>query len=110
MDHFFSSTVSQLCCPVDEVKDEVKRLTKDDVEHIRQLPSFMKYVESCPPEKIAPLLTDDDALKKETIKLLSDLHQYHTLFYPVLECLHTLVCKLPKHPLGKQLILYNKRE
>ena len=37
------------------------------------------------------------------VKLLGDLHSYHKSFFPVMRCLHILVAKLPKQPLGKQV-------
>ena len=37
------------------------------------------------------------------LSLLGSLHSYHETFFPVLRCLHILVGKLPKQPLGKQV-------
>ncbi|OWF47585.1 origin recognition complex subunit 3-like [Mizuhopecten yessoensis] len=103
MDHFLSNPMSQLCCPLEELPNQTKRMNSDELELIRQLPSFMRYVESCSLERQAELLTDDAETKIEVLKLVTEIHTYREEFYPILRCLHTLVSKLPKQPLGKQL-------
>ncbi|XP_060081142.1 origin recognition complex subunit 3-like [Ylistrum balloti] len=103
MDHFMSNPMSHLCCPLEEVQNQIKKLNNDELELIRQLPSFMRHVESCSLPRQAELLTDDVILKSEVLKLLTRIHTYREEFYPMLRCLHTLVSKLPKQPLGKQL-------
>ncbi|KAK3089676.1 hypothetical protein FSP39_005541 [Pinctada imbricata] len=103
LDHYFTLPISHLCCPEEEVKGHINKLSKKELDRVCSLQSFRRYVESCEPEKQIELLTDEKSAKAEITAQISELHQYHKLFFPVLRCLHVLVCKLPKHPLGKQL-------
>ena len=41
--------------------------------------------------------------QKEITRLLVDLDEFHSCFYPILFLLHLLVHKLPGAPLGKQV-------
>uniref|UniRef100_A0A4W3JB72 Origin recognition complex subunit 3 n=1 Tax=Callorhinchus milii TaxID=7868 RepID=A0A4W3JB72_CALMI len=103
LEHFYSQPLSLLCCALNEANARVQDLTHDDCELIRQVPSFMRYVESQDPEKQVELLTKDHYLKDTVRKLLNDLHVYHENYLPVLKCLHILTTSLPKYPLGKQV-------
>ncbi|XP_033741801.1 origin recognition complex subunit 3-like [Pecten maximus] len=107
MDHFMSNPMSHLCCPLEDISNQTKRLSNNELELIRQLPSFMRYVKYMWRVALLPrqaeLLTDDTELKIEVLKLLTRIHTFREEFYPMLRCLHTLVSKLPKQPLGKQL-------
>ncbi|XP_041352594.1 origin recognition complex subunit 3-like [Gigantopelta aegis] len=103
LDHYMRDSLSQLCRPETDLHDTVSQLTHAQLERLRQTPSLMTYVESCPANKIGKLLEDDKYLKKEAVDLFSKLHKYHRIFFPMLRCLHVLVANLPKHPLGKQL-------
>lgn len=103
LDHFFSFPCSQIFCHQEDLHPTVKGLSHTDVESIRMIPSFMRYVEGCPPQQQIDLLEDDEYTKKKIKGLISKIYKYHELFFPVLKCLHILVAKLPKHPLGKQL-------
>ncbi|XP_043925020.1 origin recognition complex subunit 3 [Protopterus annectens] len=103
VEHFYSQPLSILCCSLDEAENRTKNLTHEKCEMIRQLPSFMRYVENQEPEKQVELLTSDTFLKKEIKTLLRHLHNYHENYIPVLRCLHALTTSLPKFPLGKQI-------
>lgn len=103
LDHFFSYPFSYLCVTGDRSKDVAEILMSANPEEIRQIPSFMKHVEICTARKQKSLLLNDKLLKEEVGILLQEMHSYHKNFFPILTCLHTLVRKLPKYPLGKQL-------
>ncbi|KAL4623974.1 origin recognition complex subunit 3 [Arapaima gigas] len=103
LDHFHSQPLSMLCCQKQDALLHAQQLSHQDVERIRQLPSFMRYVEKQEPEKQVQLLTSDERVKEVCQKLLKDLRSYHKNFYPVLRCLHVLTSILPKYPLGKQI-------
>lgn len=45
-------------------------------------------------------------MQSEFVVLLRRIHTYHSHLYPVLKCLHIMVSKIPKHPLGKQVITF----
>lgn len=103
MDHFFTNPVSHLCCSLEELEDRVTSLKPKEVEQVRRLMSFRGFVEGCPPSKQEDMLLNDKVTKSEFVVLLRRIHTYHSHLYPVLKCLHIMVSKIPKHPLGKQL-------
>uniref|UniRef100_UPI0037E95890 origin recognition complex subunit 3 isoform X2 n=1 Tax=Semicossyphus pulcher TaxID=241346 RepID=UPI0037E95890 len=103
LEHFHSQPLSVLCCKKKEAVLNVMQLGHSDVERIRQLPSFKRYVEKQEPQEQVNLSTDDSHLKEVCRKLIKDLRKYHKNYYPVLRCLHTLTTCLPRYPLGKQL-------
>ncbi|KAK3583931.1 hypothetical protein CHS0354_033717 [Potamilus streckersoni] len=102
MDHYLNMSLSHLCCSTEEVHKKVKVMDAEEVETIRQLPSFMRFVEENPASHQSKLLLDEKFAKEAIVDLLKRMHSYHMNLFPVLRCLHKLVCKLPKHPLGKQ--------
>ncbi|KAL5011062.1 hypothetical protein ScPMuIL_013367 [Solemya velum] len=101
--HYSSSVYSVLCCPIDTLPKKLKSLSSSQLDQVRQIPSFMKYVEGCPPNQQKSLLLEEEFTKNRILQLLQEIHHYHKNFFPVLKCLHILVCKLPTYPLGKQM-------
>lgn len=103
LEHFNSQPLSMLCCQKQESLLSAKTLSKQNVERIRHLPSFMRYVETQEPQEQVRLLTNDEHVKEVCQKLLKNLHKYHKNYYPILQCLHSLTSSLPKFPLGKHI-------
>ncbi|XP_021933988.1 origin recognition complex subunit 3-like [Zootermopsis nevadensis] len=103
MEHFFDCDYKVLCCSVSELAPNIKSLSEDQLEKLRQLPSFRRYVDKLPQKEKAPLLVDDDHFRVVLEKLMTELHGYLLNFHTLLRCLHTLTSSLPKSPLGKQL-------
>ncbi|XP_053290337.1 origin recognition complex subunit 3 isoform X1 [Pleuronectes platessa] len=103
LEHFHSQPLSVLCCAKKEALLNVTQLSVRDLERIRQLPSFKRYVERQETEEQVRLLKDDGYLKDVCQRLIKDLRKYHKNYYPVLRCLHTLASSLPRYPLGKQI-------
>ncbi|XP_050988472.1 origin recognition complex subunit 3 [Labeo rohita] len=103
LEHFNSQPLSVLCCQKQEALLSAKTLSKQNVERIRHLPSFMRYVETQEPQEQVRLLTSDEHVKEVCQKLLKNLHKYHKHYYPILQCLHSLTSSLPKFPLGKHI-------
>ncbi|XP_046711703.1 origin recognition complex subunit 3 isoform X2 [Silurus meridionalis] len=103
LEHFYSEPLSVLCCAKKESLVYVQKLSHQDVEMVRQLPSFMRYVEAQDAQEQVQLLTNDEHVKVVCQRLLKDLRNYHKNYYPILYCLHTLTSSLPKYPLGKQI-------
>ncbi|XP_064594696.1 origin recognition complex subunit 3-like [Liolophura sinensis] len=103
MDHFYSNPVSCLCCPLEAVDKQMKQMTHEELEEIRQTNSFMRYVEGQPPSKQADLLTDDKYTKQVVTELIQEIFKYNQNYYPMLRCIHAMVSELPRHPLGKQI-------
>ncbi|XP_020496380.2 origin recognition complex subunit 3 isoform X1 [Labrus bergylta] len=103
LEHFHSQPLSVLCCKKKEALLNVMQLSQSDLERIRQLPSFERYVEKQEPQEQLNLSTDDTHLKVVCQKLVKELRKYHKNYYPILRCLHTLTTSLPRYPLGKQI-------
>uniref|UniRef100_A0A8C1FIM3 Origin recognition complex subunit 3 n=1 Tax=Cyprinus carpio carpio TaxID=630221 RepID=A0A8C1FIM3_CYPCA len=103
LEHFKSQPLSMLCCQKQEALLSAKTLSKKNVERIRHLPSFMRYVETQEPQEQVQLLTNDEHVKEVCQQLLKNLHKYHKNYYPILQCLHSLTSSLPKFPLGKHI-------
>ncbi|XP_035530276.1 origin recognition complex subunit 3 [Morone saxatilis] len=103
LEHFHSQPLSVLCCKKKEALLNVMQLSHHDLEKIRLLLSFRRYVEKQEPQEQLNLCTDDTHLKEVCQKLIKDLRKYHKNYYPVLRCLHTLTSSLPRYPLGKQV-------
>ncbi|KAK2878670.1 hypothetical protein QQF64_011211 [Cirrhinus molitorella] len=103
LEHFNSQPLSVLCCQKQEALLSAKTLSKQNVERIRHLPSFMRYVETQEPQEQVQLLTSDEHVKEVCQKLLKNLHKYHKNYCPILQCLHSLTSSLPKFPLGKHI-------
>ncbi|XP_029316680.1 origin recognition complex subunit 3 isoform X2 [Cottoperca gobio] len=103
LEHFHSQPLSVLCCKNKEALLNVMQLGHQDLERIRQLPSFKRYIEKQEPQEQVNLSTDDAHIKEVCQRLIKDLHKYHKNYYPILRCLHTLTSSLPRYPLGKQI-------
>ncbi|KAM8737396.1 origin recognition complex subunit 3 isoform 1-T1 [Acanthopagrus schlegelii] len=103
LEHFHSQPLSVLCCKKKDALLNVMQLSHSDLERIRNLPSFKRYVEKQEPQEQVNLSKDDSHLKEVCQKLIKGLHKYHKNYYPVLRCLHTLTSSLPRYPLGKQV-------
>ncbi|GAA6109280.1 origin recognition complex subunit 3 isoform X1 [Tachysurus ichikawai] len=103
LEHYHSQPLSVLCCEKKGFLACAQKLSHQDVEMVRQLPSFMRYVEAQDTQEQVQLLTSDEHVKVVCQKLLKDLRKYHKNYYPMLRCLHTLTSSLPKYPLGKQI-------
>lgn len=103
LEHFNGQPLSVLCCQKKEALLCAKTLSQKNVERIRHLPSFMRYVETQEPQEQVQLLTSDEHVKDVCQKLLKNLHKYHKNYYPILQCLHSLTSLLPKFPLGKHI-------
>ncbi|MED6271085.1 hypothetical protein CHARACLAT_016732 [Characodon lateralis] len=101
LEHFHSQPLSSLCCRKNEAQLNVQQLGPADLERIRQLPSFKRYLKE--QEEQDNLMTDDSHLKDVCQKLIKGLHKYHKNYYPILRCLHCLTSSLPRYPLGKQI-------
>ncbi|KAM4543237.1 origin recognition complex subunit 3 [Odontesthes bonariensis] len=103
LEHFHSQPLSVLCCRKKEALLNLAQLSHGDLERIRQLRSFKRYIEKQETEEQAKLTTDDTHLKEVCQKLIKELRRYHKNYYPILRCLHTLTSSLPRYPLGKQI-------
>ncbi|XP_019712924.1 origin recognition complex subunit 3 isoform X2 [Hippocampus comes] len=103
LEHFHSQPLSVLCCKKKEALRNLAQLSHGDLERIRQLPSFTRYVNKQESQTQVQLSGDDAYLKEVCHKLIKDLCKYHKNYYPMLRCLHALTSSLPRYPLGKQI-------
>jgi hypothetical protein len=63
MEHFFKCDYKVLCCSISELSQNIGSLSKEQLEELRQLPSFRRYVDTLPKKEKAPLLLDDHHFK-----------------------------------------------
>lgn len=104
MEHFSQGNIYAFCSNDLEPHEIIAKLNKDDLDDIRHLYSFRKFVESRDnPEEIIKLLTDDKALRKRLPDLVLDLKRYWNNFQCALALLHELCANLPKAPFGKNV-------
>ncbi|XP_057339498.1 origin recognition complex subunit 3 [Microplitis mediator] len=99
--HFYGNRISYLCCDRENIEKAVDKLSGDDLDEVRNLPSIVKYIDNW---KIASKENiTDSAFKWLLVKLLKEFHDFKSGFFIILKCLHYLVSSLPGAPLGKQL-------
>jgi hypothetical protein len=67
MEHFFNSDCRVLCCSISELSQNILSLSKEQLEELRQFPSFRRYVDTLPKKEKAPLLLDDHHFKVSTV-------------------------------------------
>lgn len=68
MEHFFNCDYRVLCCSISELSQSTISLSKEQLEELRQLPSFRRYVDTLPKKEKAPLLLDDHHFKVSTVE------------------------------------------
>ncbi|XP_077477400.1 origin recognition complex subunit 3 [Stigmatopora argus] len=103
LEHFHSQPLSVLCCKKKEALQNVAHLSHEDLEMIRQLPSFTRHVNKQESQEEVELLKDDGYLKEFCHNQIKVLYKYHKNYYSMLRCLHALTSSLPRYPLGKQI-------
>ncbi|XP_074115013.1 origin recognition complex subunit 3 [Cotesia typhae] len=99
--HFFGNNLTSLCCTRDITDQAIGKLSTEDLDDIRSLPSVVKYVEKHKIQGKEDM--DDESLKWLVGKFLQQFHDSTSRFFIILKCLHYFVSSLPGSPLGKQL-------
>ncbi|XP_058809862.1 origin recognition complex subunit 3 [Phymastichus coffea] len=94
--HFYNKNEKKLCCPKEKVESRIKELTREDLRHIRNLPSIQKYLPSIHKNSIA-----DHEFKTILIDLADKFYEYNNNFFIVLKCLHKLTINMVHYPFGK---------
>ncbi|XP_063706309.1 origin recognition complex subunit 3 [Culicoides brevitarsis] len=104
MEHFSQGNIYALCSKELDKEKIIKELTKEDLEALRHLPSFRRFVETRDdPRVVIKLLTNDDYLRAYLPSLIEYLQRFWQNFHCSLEMLHQLCANLPKAPYGKHL-------
>ncbi|XP_063821346.1 origin recognition complex subunit 3 [Ostrinia nubilalis] len=104
MDHYYGDNVKSLCCERENIEEAVMNLSSDDLESIRQLPSFRPFLEAqqdC--ETRIGLFEDDNFFREVLIKEMNKLHDYLFTFYLCVRLLLVFVKDIPKNILGKSV-------
>lgn len=106
MEHYFFGNSYALCHnDPDIVNRIIRKLDHDELESIRYLQSFRRYIESQTDSgEIIKLIEDDEHFRKILPGLISDIREFWFNFHCSLEILLALVHDLPRNPLGKQVI------
>ena len=102
------SRTSVLMAKLCEAKDEddlasiLAQMTSDDLDHLRFLPSFRKYVQENA-RQLAILLKDDSKFRNCVTELLSELDAVSKRFNVCVRVLHDLAKDLHGKPFGTQI-------
>ncbi|TRY76364.1 hypothetical protein TCAL_00012 [Tigriopus californicus] len=83
-------------------KDHLNNLKSEDLDQIRYLASFRRYVESDPQNR-ARLLTNDGLFREEVIMLLGEIDGHFKRFQLCLRALFWLARDLHGRPFGSQI-------
>lgn len=103
LEHFMQGNATALCTNYEDSLEFVQKLSHQDVDYIRRLPSFRPYVESLQDyRQMIDILIEDACLKEHLPVILKEIHLYSKVFRCFTEFLTVLVEDLPKCPLGKQ--------
>lgn len=104
MEHYNQGNIYAFCSNNLDPARIITDLNQDDLEDIRHLNSFRKFVETRKnPKEIIKLLTEDSYLRKCLPELIDDLKRFWKNFHCALEVLHQLCANLPKAPYGKHV-------
>lgn len=96
-------SVSALCGGNEQDrKDHLNNLKSEELDHIRYLGSFRKYVETDPRHR-ACLLTNDELFREEVLKLLREMNDHFKRFQLCLRALFWLARDLHGRPFGSQI-------
>jgi len=101
MQHFITLPVSILCCPISQIPGKINLLSSADLDLFRQLPSFMKLIESN--RSKVSLLTDDKQFRQFLLKSLQELVEYSVKFSTHCKMVHSFSQGLPDALFGKTL-------
>ncbi|KAK2155508.1 hypothetical protein LSH36_238g03074 [Paralvinella palmiformis] len=103
LDHFYSDPVSIMTVPETDLKSQVRKLSLSQLDHLRSLPSFRRFVEKQPAAAQIKLLEDTKYTTNCVTEQLEALYDYSNCVQPILSCIHSFVHKLPGHPLGHKM-------
>ncbi|KAI8428881.1 hypothetical protein MSG28_007518 [Choristoneura fumiferana] len=101
MEHYYCDNVKSLCCERSNIENAVFKLCAEDLEAIRQLPSFRPYLESQPFQTKISLFENDDFFKDVLCTELNRRHNYLQSFYLSVRVLAAFLKDLPKNVIGK---------
>ena len=94
--------MQKLCAPKASRDSQIVQLTPEELDRIRALPSFRKFVESNPKER-AVLLIKDKPFICFLMEALDEVDHASRVFNVFVSCLHALTKGLPGTPFGKQM-------
>lgn len=101
MEHYYGDNIKSLCCEREKIEEVLTHFTAQDLENIRQLPSFRPFVEAQHHESQIKLFEDDSFFKEILYREMNKLHDYLNSFYLCVRLLALFVKDLPKNVLGK---------
>lgn len=112
LDHYSNGNAYALCSiEYQQAQKNIEKLTHNDFELIRRLPSFRTYVESLlvngqagEAKLVIDIFEKDETLRKQLPGIIQNLYIYFEKFYGQIRILWTLIKDLPIAPMGKRLI------
>ncbi|EEB17963.1 origin recognition complex subunit, putative [Pediculus humanus corporis] len=106
MEHFYDKSHFTLCCSPENLEKNVEKLSDQDVENMRRIPSFQRFVEKSTKEDRHLLLLNNEHSKKVIKNMIKDVQEHISNFHVALKCLYILTQDLPQYPLGRHLREY----
>jgi origin recognition complex subunit 3 len=103
MEHFSWTAVSSLCVPRTRLSEEVNLLTHSQLDMLRALPSFRRYVEEQEPEVKLSLLEDDEFAKETVERMLSEFCGRRETLFAFIKIFVIFLQPLPTSALGTKL-------
>uniref|UniRef100_A0A336LPV0 Origin recognition complex subunit 3 n=1 Tax=Culicoides sonorensis TaxID=179676 RepID=A0A336LPV0_CULSO len=104
LEHFSQGNIYALSSNDLNTQNLIQNLNHEEMEEIRSLHSFRKFVETREnPKEIIQLLTNDEYLQNSLPKFIDDLNAYWKNFHCSLEVIFQLCANLPKNHFGKHL-------
>ncbi|XP_063621451.1 origin recognition complex subunit 3 [Cydia splendana] len=101
MEHYYGDNVKSLCCEREDIENAAAKLSAEDFETIRQLPSFRPFLEAQDCETKIGLFEDDNFFREVLCQELNKLHDYLHSFYLCVRLLAAFLKDLPKNVIGK---------
>ncbi|KAJ6648365.1 Origin recognition complex subunit 3 [Pseudolycoriella hygida] len=104
MEHYQQGNEFSLCTSTyEKCLEKIKDLKHEDIEEIRSLPSFRRYVESLTnPAEIIDILEKDKYFRKNLEPLLKNVYAYFQRFHCFSRMLFTMLQNLPRNVIAKQ--------
>ncbi|XP_072940477.1 origin recognition complex subunit 3 isoform X2 [Epargyreus clarus] len=103
MDHYYGDNSKALCCERDKIEEVIMNLTDEDLENIRQLPSFRPFLQQQDCKTKIGLFENDNFFREALYKEINKLHDYIHSFYTCVRLLLVFVKDVPKNILGKSV-------
>lgn len=109
MEHYYGDNLKSLCCDRDQIEEAILNLNTEDLNSIRQLPSFRPYLEKQDCRTKIKLFEDDNFFMESLLKEMGRLHDYLYSLYLCVRLLCAFIKDMPKNVMGKSVSKIKKK-